>query len=210
MIKKSIKYLFIAAANAAILTLLLALWTDDIERRFDLFVRPGEFLKIIAFGFLSLIGMRLLVNYFRKNNINDTRTKMKYASVLTVIICAPLYFSYSIKVLQNRLINAGTRQHILGKLKSGRQASADSLSFEEYSEIMKISGFPEIPESSRNISVDYYEDGFLPDFSYDVTYEVPVAEEIEEMNYKHGQYSKSISVKVMGQYKKVYYQESEW
>lgn len=154
--------------------------------------------------------MRILVVYFRKKKIDNTRRKIKYAAILTIIICSFLYFSYAIKVVQNRLVNADTREHILGRLKNGYQTRADSLSFEEYKEIMRISGFPEISESSRNISVDYYEEGFLPDFSISVTYEVPVIEEITEMEYKHGQYSKSISVKVMGQYKKVYYREGEW
>lgn len=210
MIRKSIKYFLIAAANLAILTLLLALWTDEFERQFNLFVRPGEFLKIIAFTFLALIGMRILVVYFRKKKIYDTRRKIKYATILTILICLVLYFNYTIKAVQNRLVNATTREHIFGKLKSTNNAKVDSLFFDEYKEIMRINGFPKIPESSKNISVDYYEDGFLPDFSISVTYEVPITEIISEMKYKNGQYSKSITVEVIGQHKKVYYEEGEW
>jgi hypothetical protein len=199
----------IAVANIALLTLMLVIWTDDLELLFNGSVRFNEFVRIIGFTFLALIGMRILVSYFRKKGIYEVRKKIKYAVILTLLICSFLYVPYSINIL-NRLINANTRQHILTKMENNYSPKVDNLSLEEYKEIGRMIWFPKIPESAENISVGFYQDGFLPDFTVDVNYEVPMDEKITELDSKNGQYSKTISVKIIGNRKKVYYHEGQY
>jgi hypothetical protein len=86
MLKKSVKYLFIAIINLIVLTGLLVLWADNLELIFDDWIRPIEFLKIFGFTLFSLIGMRFLVSYFRKRNIQGVKKRIKLACLLTVLI----------------------------------------------------------------------------------------------------------------------------
>ena len=85
IIKQTIKYLTIGLANVSILTILLALWTDDLEVEFHSFVRPIEFLKILAFTFLSLLSVGVYLFYLRKRSVKSIRAGG--CSVLTVFGC---------------------------------------------------------------------------------------------------------------------------
>src|SRR6187401_2837101 len=117
MIRKSIKYLAIAIVNLSILIALLALWTDKLELIFSDAIRPSELLKILGFTFLSLIGMRLLVFYFRKKSISSIKSKIIIASTLTFLISSCLYIDYSQKVIKNMLVNGQFRRQIANKIK---------------------------------------------------------------------------------------------
>lgn len=193
----------------AVLTLLLAIWTDDLELEFNDFVRPLEFIKIIMFTFLSFVGMIILIRYFRKKNIHETRRKIKYAVITTIAICSYLYIGYFIKAAQNRLINAGLRKNIWNKVTPGVTKKANSLSYAEYKEILKMTRFPAIPESAENISLQYYTEILLPDYFVEVIYYVPENENIREMNYEKGDFFIRTNVKVSGNWKKVTYEESK-
>ena len=73
MLRKSLKYLLIVTVNLTVLTALLAFWTDKLELTFNDLVRPLEFLKILGFTALSLIGIRILVFYFRKKQMKNKK-----------------------------------------------------------------------------------------------------------------------------------------
>jgi hypothetical protein len=85
IIKQTIKYLTIGLANVSILTILLALWTDDLEVEFHSFARPIEFLKILAVTFLSLLSVGVYLFFLRKRSVKSTRAKIKGAVFLTIL-----------------------------------------------------------------------------------------------------------------------------
>ena len=207
------KYYLIAFANLAILTLLLVIWTDKLVMLYNGLVLFIEFLKIIGITILSLIGMRILVNYLRKKNIHEIRRKIKYAALLTLIISSLLYIDYSKKIIQNRLLNVKVRERVLVKSKKGMIRDlgnyVNNLSYEEYHEISKINWYPDIPKSAEKISFSYHCRGFQGDYSFSLTYEVPASEKIDEFEYEKDQFYKNNKVEVIGKRKKVTYEQGE-
>lgn len=211
MIKKSFKYLIIAVFNLAVLTVLLAFWADRLELMFNNFVRPLEFLKILGFTALSLIGMRILVYCFRKKNIPATSTKLKSAILLTLIISSYLYVDYSVKFVKNVLINRQFRNEIADKIQAANGLAngtkAAHLTIEEYKEISRINQFPEIPNEATDIEYVYEYDGVLPDYSFSLIYYLPKEMKVDTLNYKSGDFSKYQSFKITDNKKKVTYKE---
>lgn len=208
---KSAKYLIVSLVNLAVLTILLALWTDDVELTFNPFVRPLEFLKILVFGFLSLIAVRLYSFYLRKKGITALSTKIKGAVVLTIFISSYLYIVYAQRIVSNVIIKGALREQLAGKIKhwaglaNGTQAAG--LTIMEYQTIVALTGFPALPPAACNIEYRYQFDGFLPDYSLRLIYDVPLKTPIATYDKKDGHYSNSQSVEVIGAIKRVTYGE---
>lgn len=213
MLKKSIKYLIIATINLIVLTALLAFWTDELELTFNDLVRPIEFFKILCFTVFSLIGMRLLVYYFRKNNIHNLTTKLKLASLLTFLISSYLYVDYSIKFVDNVIVNRQFRQQIADKIRPANGLAngtkAENLTIEEYQEIASMNWFPKLPIEATHIMYNYQYDGFLPDYSFTLTYDLPKEMNVESINFENGDFSKYQTFEIVGNKKRVTYNERE-
>jgi hypothetical protein len=213
MLKKSLKYLIVVTANLIILTVLLALWTDKLELTFNDWVRPREFLKIVGFSLASLIAIRILVSFFRHKNIIATSLKIKIAALLTFLISSYLYIDYSTKVISNVFVNRQFRSQIADKIKPLKQLAngtkADSLTIKEYQQIGEMYWFPKLPIEASNICYNYSYDGFLPDYLFTLTYDLPIQQSVDKINYKKGDFSKSQSFIIVDDKKRVTYSEYE-
>ena len=213
MLKKSIKYLIIATINLIVLTVLLVFWTDELELTFNDLVRPIECLKIFGFTVLSLIGMRLLVYYFRKKHIYNLTTKLILASLLTIFISSYLYVDYSNKFINNVIVNRQFRQQIAEKIKvaSGHAHGtlAENLTIEEYQEIRSMTWFPILPIEATNIMFSYQYDGFLPDYSFMLRYDLPKEMNVDSINFEKLDFSKHQTFEIVGNKKRVTYCEEE-
>jgi uncharacterized integral membrane protein len=211
MIKKSYKYLLVAAINLIVLTVLLAFWTDDFELAFNTWVRPLEFLRILGFTLLSLIGMRLLIYYFRYKRIERLASKLKLAAVFTFFISSYLYVGYSMKFINNALLNRQIRSKISYKTKPvkgpEKGMKADSLTNREYQVVATVTGFPTLPNEATNISYIYEYDGFLPDYSFTLTYYLPKKMKVDIIDYKNGDFSKYQTFEFSDDHKLVTYNE---
>ena len=213
MLKKSFKYLIVVTVNLLILTGLLALWTDKLELTFNDWVRPREFLKIIGFSLASLIAIRILISIFRHRNIYTTSLKIKIAALLTFLISSFLYIDYSTKVISNVVVNRQFRNQIADKIKPLKKfengTKGDSLTIKEYQQITKMCWFPKLPMEVSNIHYNYSYDGFLPDYLFTLTYDLPVQHKVDIINYKKGDFSKSQSFIIVDNKKSVTYSEYE-
>src|SRR5690606_34204335 len=213
MLKKSFKYVIIATVNLIVLTALLAFWTDKLELTFNDLVRPLEFLKILGFTALSLIGMRILVSYFRKKNIQATRTKIKSAILLTLLISSYLYVDYSAKFVKNVIVNRQFRNEIADKIKPANGlangTTAENLTIKEYQEIARMNWFPKLPIEATNIMYEYQYDGFLPDYSFSLTYDLPKEMQVDTINYESGDFTKYQTFELVDNIKRVTYNEGE-
>lgn len=213
MLKKTVNYLIIVIVNIIVLTALLALWTDKLELLFNEWVRPREFIKIIAFSLVSLIAIRIVVGIFRKRNITKRSLKLKISAFLTFLIFSYLYIDYSTRIISNVFINREFRNQIAKKIKpfnelaNGTQGS--NLTIKEYQQITKMCWLPKLPDEASNIQYSYGHDQFLPDYSFTVTYDLPIQNEVDTINYRKGDFSKYQSFVVIGNIKKVTYSESE-
>jgi hypothetical protein len=208
MLRRSSKYFIIASLNLIVLTILLALWTDRLELLLNDGVRQIEFLKIVAFTIASLIAMRIAVWFFRKRSISDVKTKIKIASFLKLLISSYLFIDYSGKLFKNRIINGNVRRQAAAKIKpaGGNGTKADNLTIREYQEISK---FPKLPDQATNINYSYEYDGFLPDYYFQVTYNIPKEVKVDTLYFQQGDFTRSQTVDILGDNLKVTYTESE-
>ena len=193
--KQVFKYLTIIALNQLILTGMLAFWTDSVELTYNDLVRPIEFLKILGISCISLIGIRILIGLLRKKNIHSIRKRVKYASILTLVISTYLYVDYSINIINNQFVDITLRKNIMDKVEPtnilANGTKADNLTIEEYDLIIKTNNwYPRISDNAYNIGYSYTYDGFLPDYSFTLTYDLPLNSDIEEINYKKGGFTK--------------------
>lgn len=213
MFKKSLKYLIVATVNLILLTVLLALWTDNLELTFNEWVRPREFLKVIGFSLVSLIAMRILISFFRTKNITTTRVKIKVAALLTFLISSYLYIDYSTKVISNVIINREFRNQIDNKIKPSHVLAngtkGENLTIKEYQQITKMYWLPKLPEEASNIQYSYSYDGFLPDYLFTVTYDLPIQMKVDTINYQKEDFSKYQTFEIVDNKKRVRYSESE-
>lgn len=196
-----------------ILTLLLVKWTDKLDNTFGSFVFD-ELLKIIGLTILALAGMGILVHILNKAEIEHIgRKKVVFSVLLTLLISSFLYTDYAIK-LQSRLTDR-TRASLISKIEAEPQmlaygTKADNLSLKEYVLLADVAKFPNVPETAENISYLYSFDGFLPDYTFRLTYEVPATTQLEEIEFKKGDFSKIQKFQIIGERKLVTYEEVRW
>jgi hypothetical protein len=215
MIKNSFKYLIIIFVNLSILTILLAIWTDKFELEFNDLVRPIEFLKLIGISILGLIFLRLAVSVFRKLKVSSTKIKIGISTFLILLLSSYFYVDYGAKIYTNRIANNELRDGIIKKMKPIEMGlaygnKAENLTGKEYAEITKIKWFPKLPKSAENISYSYDYDGFLPDYSFSLSYDLPKETKVDTLKYENGTFSKSRNFEIIGNRKRVIYSESQW
>jgi hypothetical protein len=214
MIKHALKYLTIGLANMAILTILLALWTDDLELNFHTFVRATEFLKILAVTFFSLVSVGVYLFYLRKRDVKHITAKIKGAVVLTVLLSSYLYITYSDRVVSNVIVNRHFREKLAAKIKPSTKLAngteAAGLTIKEYQLVAALAELPPIPQTASNIAYQYAFDGFLPDYSLSISYDVPLQTPIATYDSSKGRYLRRQSVSVVGNVVRVAYGESRW
>ncbi|WP_299157083.1 hypothetical protein [uncultured Christiangramia sp.] len=210
MIRKSIKYIIIALINLIILSVLLWFWTDFIEITFNNWVRPIEFLKLIGITIASLIAMRISVSFFRQKEVNSIKSRLIISILITLLISSYFYIDYSLKVFQNNIQNRELRKSLAKKIEFIENGplgtKAKNLTLEEYNEITKTNWFPKIQKESKNIIYHYSYDGFLPDYSFEVKYDILLQEKVDSTNLKYGE----IRVDTIKNLKRITYNEYEY
>ena len=82
---------------------------------------------------------------------------------------------------------------------------AKNLTSQEYTEITKIKWFPKLPKEAENISYSYDYDGFLPDYDFSLSYDLPLESKVDTMSYKDDTFSKGRSFEIIGNKKRVQY-----
>lgn len=183
---RSLKYLLIVFANLIILSGLLALWADPLQIRISEWPVAIGVLYILTGTFLSLIGIRILVVIFRRRSI-EIRKRIRISVVFTLLISSWLYVGYTIKAVNNRIINRNTRQLALLKIRDnnipyGSGFYAQNLTWSEYHQIAKIKGFKKVPMGAWDINIDYTISGMPGDFVFNLVYCLPSGLEVEEID----------------------------
>ena len=209
---RSVKYLIVNLINAAVLTILLALWTDSLELELHPYIRPVEFLKVLAFSFLSLVCVGCYSLYLRKKGIKSVTARIKGAIILTVLTSSYLYITYTERVISNVITNGPFRAQLAEKIKPSvglaNGTEAAGLTNREYQTVVALIGLPPLPLTAGNIAYQYQFDGFLPDYSLMLTYEVPRETRIVPYDHSKGNWSCTQSVSVTGNIQRVTHSES--
>ncbi|MCG2419763.1 hypothetical protein K8089_12080 [Aequorivita sp. F47161] len=188
------------------MTGLLVYWTDLVELTFNNWVRPIEFLKIIGFTLISLIGIRIAIGFFRKRN-TAIKKRLQVSVLITILVSSFLYFNYSKKIYENRIQKSDLRKELAMKIEAANGLAfgtkADNLTFEQYQEITKLNWFPKLQKNADSISYYYTYDGILPDYSFTVSYNLPITIEIDSTEFKYG----AIEIVTIGNKKRISYSE---
>lgn len=212
MFRKSLKYLAVVFINFMILWLLLLAWLDDFEFEFNKDTYFFETLKLIGLSVLFLLLLRILVFLFRHFKINSK--KVLLSSCLVIVLSSSFYIDYSRRIYNNRFINKELRAQVIQKVKPYQGSwfgnIAENLTEKEYHEITKIKWFPTIPKGAENISYNYEYEGFLPDYSFTLNYDLPVNTKVDTIHYKDHNFSKRKTFEIVNNKKRVTYYEGQW
>ena len=155
----------------------------------------AQFFLIFCISIFCLIGIRLLLYVLNRSNPSpelETK-KIRYSILVTLLISNWMYGSYSIEIV-DQVFNEN-RRYVRDKIeiKNGYPEGSigENLTGGEFNELAKRNWFPSIDESARNVSYTYTHDGFLPDYGFHLTYEVPESVEIEVILDTNGTYNKT-------------------
>lgn len=135
------------------------------------------------------------------------------ASLLTLLVSSYLYIDYSEKVVSNVIVNRKFRNQIADKIEPSNElvngTKGTNLTIKEYQQITKMCKFPRLPVEASNIQYKYGYDGFLPDYFFTVTYDLPKEFDVDTINYQKGNFSKYQSYEMVENKKRVTYSEYE-
>ena len=157
--------------------------------------------------------MRILVSITRMRKYVNRRRKIILASILTVALSSFFYTSYVARIVENRIVNREIRERISKKTQGSNQLAygmrCTDLSQEEYRFISERNWFLTISDKASNISYNYSYDGFLPDYSFELTYSLPLGSKIDTIYFKDQDFSKRQSVRTLKDRIEVSYIEIE-
>ena len=212
MFLKSLKYLLIAFVNVLLLTILLLLWTDKIELLLNDWVLEIAFLKIVGVTITSLIAMYLLIGYFNARVHLERVSKLKIASLITILISSWLYIGYIVRIYNNQFADGSFRRNLSAKIHfpdrlPGRGIRAEKLSFTEYHMLANKRGFPAIPASATSIDFEYAHEDLLPDYVFTLTYDLPEQEQVATFNKSENRFSRFQAFTFANHKKRVMYEE---
>ena len=209
-ILKLLKYILIALLNTILLFYLMSYSFDDLAYIFDSHI--SDILNILLVTMLSIIGMRILVAYFRKKEIESVRTKIIASIVLTLLVSSFLYVNFSYHLVHNKILNRTFRCTLNRKLKPVMEGAHGELTkincvlnSKEYQEISNSGVLPKLPIEATNIKLAYEHFNFLGDFSLHVIYDVPLNVEVKTIEKEGVDWSENQSFETVGSIKRVSY-----
>ncbi len=216
--KKAFKYIPIIFVNFSILLLLSKLWIDPFEQALNNNTLFNEVAKIIGFSVLSLIGLLILSRIMRKRQVQLFNRKLIYSIVLTLLICSYLYTDYTIKIINNCLINNNTRSELLRKtvinnINATTFIFAQNLTELEYNQFARTLDIPKLNRSAYNIDLNYNDTrSLMHEFSTQIKYDLPKDIGVKEFNYQSDKsdYQKNQTVEQIGNIQKVAFVKSWW
>ncbi len=171
-------------------------------------------LKLIGISIIGIISLRVAVSIFQKRQIKSTRKRISISILIILCISSYFYVTYGSKIYHNQFLNKELRAGIMNKIipyeGSWFGDKAENLTEKEYIEVTKVKWFPKLPKGAQNISYDYEYEGFLPDYSFSISYDLPINSEVETINYENKTFTKSQTFEIVGNKKRVTYSEGLW
>lgn len=164
------------------------------------------------FNIASLIAIRIAISFFHYRNITSVSFKIKIATILTFLISAYLYIDYSAKIINNVIIDRQFRNQISKKIIHSKLLEGtigNNLTFKEYQQISKMYWFPTLPKEASNIQYSFSCEGFLNDYLFELTYDLPIETKVEAIDYNKSGFSKFQSSEIIDNKRRVTYSESQ-
>lgn len=209
-------YIQVLILNLIVLNVLLSLWVFScIERYYFDHLFLSENFQIIALSFPTWYALFKLVPFFEKK----LKLLPEYSkkSIIIVYIFAIFfsfkYYSYTLKAINNCIVNRDLRASICTKIDHivSNSESVRNLTYLEYSELKKYTTLPNIPKEADSISYyNFIYDEFLGDYMFGLKYAVPLEIKIDSSRYEKHSFSKETSYKIKNNLKYVSYREMKY
>jgi hypothetical protein len=90
----------------------------------------------------------------------------------------------------------------------GTGTAAEALTIDEYREIARMNRLPDLSAKARNIQYVYQVDGFFPDYTFTLIYDLPKEIKVDTFNYREGDFSKYQSVTAIGPINRITYTQA--
>lgn len=111
------------------------------------------------------------------------------------------------KTYNNRIQNGDLRKELIKKIKPANELAfgtkAANLTYKEYNEIAKTINFPRLQKNADSISYSYSYDGFLPDYSFSLSFQLAKGTKIDTTELSYG----TIAVDTIANTVHVFYSE---
>ncbi|WP_196893776.1 hypothetical protein [Aureivirga marina] len=151
---------------------------------------------MIGISLISLFFLWIATYWFKTFKINSKRKKNIFLIILTLLISSKFYYSYSTDIIHRitsdkRIMINSIESKIQKNIeKYPYSLSAQKLILEEYEEIIKRNkGFPKIQKEAEDISYKYSYDGFLPDYTFRLSFQIPLNTKLDSTHLKFGKIS---------------------
>lgn len=133
----------------------------------------GGLIKLILL-FLTICGGGILVFYLLKKYVLAFQNK--YVQAAYIFLLWVIIFFPQLRVTIQNHNNSPLVSSLCDKtMSTGILVKSDNLTFPEYEYLQsKLSLLPDISSLADSIGIDYYHDGFLPDFSLKIHFRVPI------------------------------------
>lgn len=166
-------YLLLLAINFMVLLALTWLSIDELVSKVDTDVLIISFFKYT--GLTVIIMVALLVAYSLGIHFKFSKSKqIQYAVYLTLLISGYAYVTNVQAIVKNNIMAREFREQLANKIHKKSLSTvgynSDSLSYKEYETIRPYNWFPALQPEATNISFSYVADGFLPDYSFSLSY----------------------------------------
>ena len=167
-------------------------------------------LQLVSITFVFLIGWWLLSALSRRKN-KVPKSNWRPAVLTLLLLSSYWYITYSQKIVANVLRHGNLRADLASKIKPSHElaqgTTATELTNAEYQELIALTKFPALPSSSTNIQYRYDYDGFLPDYTLTLSYDLPADCKVDTFHRDTEKTTLSQTVEIQGQWKHVVYVE---
>jgi len=141
------------------------------------------FIGVFALFIIGIV--RWVIKYFKFVPIT-TKSKLILGTIVALLIFGNTTI-FNLKNIFSRILNSKYERMILcDKIRGANYmaygTTAEKLTFDEYSQIRNLIYLPSISNKSYDISYLYSYDGFLPDYTLQVSYKLPKEIEIKVYN----------------------------
>jgi len=149
-----------------------------------------------------------LVNNRAKHNLRYK--KLLFSAIVAVALSANLYSSYASKAY-NRLYHPAY-QTLGSKVTDAHRmafgTTATGLTLEEYNLLRELQPFEAAPPQATNITYVYAYDGFLADYLFELSYDVPASTPVKVMDVEEDRFEKTQRVDTLENHLRVHYSET--
>ena len=212
--KKSIKYILVVLTFIILNFLFWKIGDDCLSNKINDKSNESVLTNLIFIGVFTLImiGIARWIIGFLKFVPKTRKSKLTLGIIIALIIFGNTTV-FNIKNIASRILSDKNERTILcEKIKDANYlaygTTAEELTIKEYNQIRNLIYLPSISDKSYDISYLYSYDGFLPDYTLQISYKLPKEIKVEVYNKEEGyDFGEGRRIEEFDNYNLVHYSE---